>query len=116
MRVLRNIAIIALIAVPVAFVPGGGRAAHAVLAILGLLFLATIAFAAYQGYRANKLTITTLPEVQRGVFWSAIGLIVLMIAAADELSRTGLGLIVWLGVLAASIWAMVLVYQESKSY
>jgi hypothetical protein len=115
-RALRNIAIIALIALPVAFVPGGGRAAHAVLAILGLLFLATIAFAAYQGYRANKLTITTLPEVQRGVFWSAIGLIVLMIAAADELLATAGGALLWIGLIALAVIAVVRVWTEAHRY
>jgi hypothetical protein len=115
-RALRNVAIIALIAVPVAFVPGGGRAAHAVLAVLGLVFLATIGYAAYQGYRSNKLTITTLPDVQRGVFWSAIGVIVLMIAAADELLATAAGTLLWVGLLALAVVAIVRIWTEAHTY
>jgi len=115
-RVLRNITIIALIAVPVAFVPGGGAAARGVLAALGLLFLATIGFAAYQGYRSNKLTITTLPDFQRAIFWSAVGLIVVMIAAADELFATGGGTLVWIGLIALSVVAIVRVWTEAHRY
>jgi xanthine/uracil/vitamin C permease (AzgA family) len=115
-RALRNIAIIALIAVPVAFLPGGGAAARAVLAALGLLFLATIGFAAYQGYRSNSLTITTLPDLQRAVFWSAVGLIVLMIAAADEMLDTAGGTLVWIGLLALSVVAILRVWTEAHRY
>ena len=116
MRALRNIAIIALIAVPVAFVPGGGAAARAVLAALGLLFLATIGFAAYQAYRSNRLTITTLPDLQRAVFWSAVGVIVLMIVAADEMLNTAGGTLVWIGLLALSAVAILRVWTEAHRY
>jgi len=115
-RALRNIAIIALIAVPVAFVPGGGAAARAVLAALGLVFLATIGFAAYQAYRANRLTITTLPDLQRAVFWSAVGVIVLMIVAADEMLNTAGGTLVWIGLLALSVVAILRVWTEAHRY
>lgn len=116
MRVLRNVAIIALLAVPVAFVPGGGRVAHAVLTVLGLLFLASIGFAGYQGYRTNKLTITTLPDVQRGVLWSGVGLIVLMIAAADELLGSAGGTLLWIGLIALGALAILRVWAEAHRY
>ena len=116
MRALRNIAIIALIAVPVAFIPGGGTAAHAVLSTLGLVFLATIGYAGYVGYRSNKLTITTLPDLQRGIFWSAVGLIVLMIAAAGDLLATGGGTLVWIGLIALGVVAILRIWTEAHSY
>ena len=116
MRALRNIAIIALIAVPVAFLPGGGAAARAVLSVLGLAFLATIGYAAYVGYRSNRLTITTLPDLQRGIFWSAVGLIALMVAAADKLLDTAGGTLVWVGLIALGVVAVVRVWTEAHSY
>ena len=116
MRALRNIAIIAAIAVPVAFIPGGGRVAHAVLTALGILFLAMIGFAAYQGYRQNKLTITTLPDVQRGVFWSAVGLIVLMVAAADEMLGSAGGTLLWIGLIALGVVAIIRIWAEAHTY
>ena len=67
LRTLRNVAIIAVLAVPLAFVPGGGNAADAVLVTLGMAFLATIAIAARQIHRENRLTFDSLPDDQRAV-------------------------------------------------
>lgn len=116
MRAARNIAIILVLALIVDLVPGGGNAADAITVTVGMLFLAMIAYAAYRFFLQNRYAYLTLDHRHRATLVVAVGAIVLMIAAADELTRTGLGLIVWLGVLAASIWAMVLVYQESKTY
>ena len=116
MRAVRNIAIIALLALIVDLVPGGGNGADAIVAAVGILFLAMIAYTAYRFYLENRYAYLSLDQRHRATLVIAVGAIVLMVAAADELTRTGLGLIVWLGVLAASIWAMVLVYQDSRSY
>jgi Kef-type K+ transport system membrane component KefB len=116
MRAARNIAIILVLALIVDLVPGGGNAADAITVTIGMLFLAMIAYTAYRVFLQNRYAYLTLDNRHRATLVVAVGAIVLMVAAADELTRTGLGLIVWLGVLAASIWAMVLVYQESKTY
>lgn len=116
MKVARNIAIIALLALIVDLVPGGGNAADAIVAAVGIVFLAMLAYAAYRFFLQNRYAYLSLDQRHRATLVVAVGAIVLMIAAADELTETGLGLIVWLGVLAASIWAMVLVYQDSRSY
>jgi Kef-type K+ transport system membrane component KefB len=115
-RVARNIAIIALLALIVALVPGGGNAADAIVSAVGIVFLAMIAYTAYRVFLQNQYAYLSLDNRHRAMLVIAVGAIVLMIAAADELTRTGLGLIVWLGVLAAAIWAMVIVYQDSRSY
>jgi Kef-type K+ transport system membrane component KefB len=115
-RIARNIAIIALLALIVAVVPGGGNAADAIVTAVGIVFLAMLAYAAYRFYLQNQYGYLSLDQRHRATLVVAVGAIVLMVAAADELTRTGLGLIVWLGVLAASIWAMVVVYQDSRSY
>ena len=116
MRAARNIAIIALLALVVDLVPGGGNAADAIVAAVGIVFLAMIAYTAYRIYLANRYAYLSLDHRHRATLVIAIGAIVLMVAAADELTRTGLGLIVWLGVLAASIWAILIVYQDSRAY
>jgi Kef-type K+ transport system membrane component KefB len=116
MRAARNIAIILVLALIVDLVPGGGNAANAITVTIGMLFLAMIAYTAYRFFLQNHYAYLTLDHRHRTTLVVAVGAIVLMIAAADELTRTGLGLIVWLGVLGASIWAMVLVYQDSKTY
>lgn len=116
MRHVRNVAIILLLALIVAEVPGGGDVARGIVAAVTIIFLAMIGYAAYQFYRQNRLSYLSLEERWRTILVCALGAIVLMIAAADELLETGLGLFAWLAVLGISIYALVRVYQESRAY
>jgi hypothetical protein len=116
MRTARNIAIIALLAVPIAFVPGGGDAADGILTAITLAFLATIGFAGYQLYRRDQLTFLGLDDRSRAILYGAVGLIVLMIAGADELLDTGLGALVWIGALAGAGFAIFRIWTEAHSY
>jgi hypothetical protein len=116
MRALRNIAIIALLALGVAAVPGGGGVARGVLAAITIAFLAVLAFGGYQFYRQNKLSYLALTDRQRGVLAAAVGAIVLMIAGTDELLGTGLGFMVWIGVLGLAGFALVSIWAESHRY
>lgn len=116
MRALRNIAIIAALAFVVAAVPGGGNLAEAVLTTISLLFLVMIALAAFQIYRMQRLTIDSLTDRQRGVLVGAVGLIVLMIAGADEMLETGLGALIWVALLATAIVAIWRLWVESQTY
>ena len=115
MRALRNIAIIALLALVVAAVPGGGNAADGILAAITVAFLSLIGAVGYVVYRQNKLTYMTLDDRQRWFLLGGIGGIVLMIAGADELLETGPRTLVWIGVLGLSIFAVVRVVAEARS-
>jgi hypothetical protein len=115
MRALRNVAIIALLALIVVAVPGGDNAARAVVAALGIAFLALIGFSAWQLYRQNRLTYLGLDDRSRALLLAALGAIVLMIAGADELTGTGLGLVVWLAVIGASAAVIFRIWAESRS-
>jgi hypothetical protein len=115
-RALRNVAIIALLALVVAEAPGGGDVAEGILAAITVAFLVLIGAIGYQLYRQNRLALMTLEDRPRAVLLVALGAIVLMIAGADELLDTGLGLFVWLAVLGISIFSIFRVYQDSQSY
>jgi hypothetical protein len=115
-RAVRNIAIIAALAFVVAAVPGGGNAATAVLTAITIAFLATIGWAGYQVYRSQQLSILSLTDGQRAVLVGAVGVIVLMIAGADEMLNTGGGTLLWIGLLAASVVALWRLWVESQTY
>lgn len=116
MRHLRNIAIIAALAFVVAAVPGGGNVADAVVTAISIAFLVVIGLAAYQVYRSQSFTIMSLTDGQRAVLVAAVGLIVLMIAGADEMLETGLGALVWIALIAAAAVALWRLYVESQTY
>jgi O-antigen ligase len=117
MRVARNVAIIALVAVPVAFLPGGGQAAQTVVTALTMAFLATIVVAAREVYRANRLTFDTLPDDQRAVLLVALGVIVLMVAGASEmLGGGGLGAVLWVTLVACAVIAIISVWNRAHTY
>ena len=116
MRTARNIAIIAALAVPIAFVPGGGDAAEGILTALVLAFLAVIGFAGFQLYRREQLTFLGLDERPRAILYGAVGLIVLMIAGADELLDTGLGTLAWIAAIAGACFAIFRIWTEAHSY
>ncbi|MGI9020626.1 MAG: hypothetical protein ACR2G3_07955 [Solirubrobacterales bacterium] len=116
MRHLRNIAIVMALALVVAAVPGGGNAAEAVLTAISIAFMVVIGLAGYQLYRSQQLSISALSDRDRGILAGAVGLIVLMIAGADELLDTGLGALIWIGLLAMACVAVWRLYVESQTY
>ena len=116
MRAARNIAIVLLLAFIVAEVPGGGNLADGIVTAMTILFLALIGFAAYQFYRQNKLTYVGLEDRTRAILLGCLGAIALMIAGADELLETGLGLFVWLVVLGSAIYGLIWVHGQSRAY
>jgi hypothetical protein len=115
MRVLRNVAIIALLALVMVAVPGGDNAARAVLAALGIAFLALIGFTGWQVYRQNRLSYLGLEDRSRALLLGALGAIVLVIAGADELTATGIGLVVWIALIGASALVIFRVWTQARS-
>lgn len=90
-RNARNIAIIALIALVVATAPGGGAALNEALTILGIVFFAVLGLFGYRLYREHRMTLDGLPDLDRLVLYSAIGVAVLTFAAWGRLRAAGAG-------------------------
>jgi hypothetical protein len=116
MQTARNVAIIAVLALGVAAIPGGGTAAETVLAALVMGFLAAMGFLAYRRYRENQLTLSTLRDSRRAILYGAFGVLALMIAGADELLDTGAGTLVWIALIALSAFAIFRVWTEANTY
>lgn len=116
MRTARNIAIIALLAVPVAFVPGGGNVAEALLTALILGFLAGISYMVYTLYRRSELTLSALADSRRAILYGAAGGIVLLVAAHEKLLGTGAGFLLWIALIAACGFAIFTVWREANTY
>jgi hypothetical protein len=116
MRILRNVAIVMLLAFVVAFVPAGGNAADAVLTAITMGFLAAIAWTVFVLSRQNQLTLSALTDGRRAILYAALGLIALLIAGSDELFSSGGGTLAWIFLLGASVAAIWKVWTEANTY
>ena len=116
MRVLRNVAIVMLLAAIVAFVPAGGNAADAILTAITMAFLAAIAWTVFVLSRQQQLTLATLSDGRRAILFAALGLLALLIAGSDEMFASGGGTLAWIVLLGASIAAIWKVWTEASTY
>lgn len=116
MRILRNVAIVMLLALVVAFAPAGGNAADAILTAITLGFLAAIAWTVFVLSRQNQLTLAALSDGRRGILYAALGMISLLIAGSDELFASGGGTLLWIILLGASIAAIWRIWVEANTY
>jgi len=105
-----------LLALGVAFLPHGGNVAEAVLTALTMALLAGIAWMLYVFSRENQLTLSTLTDGRRAVFYGAFGMLALLIAGSDKMFSTGGGTLLWIVLLAASVAAIWKVWIEANTY
>jgi hypothetical protein len=116
MKAARNVAIIMLLALGVAFLPGGGNAVETIITAITMGFLAGIAWMLYTLSRQNQLTLATLSDGRRAIFYGAFGMIALLIAGTDKLFSSGTGTLLWLILLAASVVAIWRIWVEANTY
>jgi hypothetical protein len=112
----RNVAIILALAAGVAFVPGGGTTAGLVVAILSTLILVSFVLLAARFYRERYMDIEGLGDRWRALFYGAIGVAVLDMAARPRLVETSGGTIVWIALLGAAAYAVYLVWRHYREY
>jgi len=115
MRAARNVAIIMLLALVVAFLPGGGNAADTLITALTMALLAGVAWMVYTVSRENQMTLATLSDGRRAILYGAVAMIVLLIAGTDKLFSTGGGTLLWIFLLAASLAAIWRVWMDANS-
>jgi hypothetical protein len=115
-RTARNVAIVMVLALGVAFLPHGHNFVNAIRAAVTMGFLAGIAWMLYVLSRQNPLTLATLGESRRAIFYGGWGMLALLVAGYDKLTSSGGGtllLILLAGASAAAIWR---VWTEANTY
>jgi hypothetical protein len=114
-RALRNIAIIMLLALLLAAVPGGGAVSEGIFATFTIAFMVVIGASVYFGYRQNRLTWLTLPERDRHIFVAALGALVYMIGGSQVILDWDGGVLVFLAVLGIALYAMFTVVTRARA-
>ena len=113
---LRNIAVIALVALAVAAIPGGSATAELLLAIISLCFLAAIGFLGYRLYMEHKFTLWSMSDQHRALLYGGVTVATGTLVASDRLFNSGLGTILWFSLLGGSGFAVYHAWMESRRY
>ena len=116
MKHARNIAIIVVLAVAVAAVPGGSDTAGLVGAVFSLLFVALIAYFAGRFYRDHQVDVYGLGDVDRAVLYGAIALIAIVLVGWGSLFHRAPGTIVAIALLALAAGGLMRVYRNWQRY
>jgi hypothetical protein len=113
---LRNVAIVALVALAVVAIPGGSATAELLLAILSLGFLAAIGFLGYRLYMEHKFTLWSMSDQHRALLYGGVTVATGTLIASDRLFNSGLGTILWFSLLGGSVFAVYHAWVESRRY
>jgi hypothetical protein len=110
----RNIAIIALVALAVDLIPGGGKGASSFQQLLYLLFLGTLGWFVAIMYRQHRTSLDLLGDRRRAILYVSIGALVLVVSALWRVS--GASAVVALVVAGAAIYAIVMIVVSARQY
>ena len=117
MRTALNFAIVALIALGLFLLPGGGSALNVVLTMLTIGFFVAIALLGYRLYRQYRFEIESLATTDRVVLYSAVGVAFLTFTATNRLfDLGGVGVLAWLALLGAASYAGFWVFTRYRRY
>jgi surface polysaccharide O-acyltransferase-like enzyme len=109
--------VIALIALALVVLPGGGSALDVVLTLLTIAFLAAIAVLLYGLFRQYRIDLETLSDRLRLVLYGSVGLALLTFTATDRLFDTGgAGVVVWFALLALASYGLFFVWTRYRRY
>jgi len=117
MRMVRNWAIVALIALAIVALPGGGPTLNVVMTLLSIAFFGGIALFVYRLYREHSFTLDSLTDRQRFVLYASIGLALLNLTATSRLFNAGgAGLLIWLVILGLCSYGVMWVWVSYRRY
>ena len=112
-----NFAIVALIALALTLLPGGGAALDVALTLLTIGFFAAIAMVGYRLYRQYRVEVESLERRQRLVLYGSIGLAFLTFTATNRLfGAGGAGFLAWLALLALASSGVFWVWTRYRRY
>ena len=113
---VRNVAIIAVIAAAVAFLPGGGTGANVVITGIYLIFLSAIIWVAVIMYREHRSALYMLPDSRRALLYIAAGVLAVTLTATHRLWATPAGSVAWLVLVGASVYVGGAVIWAARRY
>ena len=117
MHFLWKFGIIALIALALTALPGGGSALNLMLTLLTIVFFTAIALLGYRLYREHRFELDSLTQRQRLVLYGSVALAFLTFTATRRLfEQGGIGVLLWVALLGACSYGVFWVWTRYRSY
>jgi hypothetical protein len=109
--------VIALIALGLVVLPGGGNALDVVLTALTIAFFAAIALLVARMYRQYRLDIETLDSSIRLALYGSLAIAVLTFTGTDRLFNAGGGgVLLWFALLALASYGLFWAWMRYRRY
>ncbi len=108
---------VALVALAITVLPGGGVALAAFFTILLIAFFAGVALLGFRMYRENRFTLDAMEPRTRLVLYGSLALAFLTFTASQRMFGAGpLGVLAWFALLALCSYGVFWVYLQSRQY
>lgn len=109
--------VIALVALLLELLPGGGNALDVVLTALTIAFFAAIALLVARMYRQYRLDIETLDSSIRLALYGSLAIAVLTFTGTDRLFNAGGGgVLAWFALLALASYGLFWAWTHYRRY
>lgn len=109
--------LIALIALVLVVLPGGGSALDVLLTAITMAFFAAIALLVARLYRQYRLDIETLDQSIRLALYGSLALALLTFTGTDRLfDAGGAGVLLWFGLLALASYGLFWAWTRYRRY
>ena len=117
MQLAWKFGVIALVALLLVALPGGGSALDVVLTLLTVAFFAAIALLVARTYRQYRLDLDSLDSSIRFALYGSLALAVLTFTATDRLfDAGGAGVLAWFALLALASYGLFWAWTRYRSY
>jgi drug/metabolite transporter (DMT)-like permease len=109
--------IVALVALLLVVLPGGGNALDVVLTLLTIVFFASIALLVARLYRQYRLDIESLDPNVRLALYGSLAIALLTFTGTDRLFNTGgAGVLIWFALLALASYGLFWAWTRYRRY
>lgn len=116
MQLAWKFGVIALIALALTALPGGGGALKVALTLLSIAFFTAIAYLGYRLYRQFGFELGSLTDRQRLTLYGSVGLAFLTFCATNRMFDSGgLGVLAWLALLGICSYGVYWVWTQYRT-
>jgi hypothetical protein len=116
-RTTGKFAILALLALGLFVLPGGGAALNIALTTLTIAFFVAIALLGYRLYREHRFELESLGAPERLVLFASVGVAFLTFTATNRLfDEGGVGVLAWLALLGLCSYGVFWVWTRYRTY